>query len=216
MNVKTQKIYDEVFQHPTSQRLEWCDVKAMFEEIGMVEEQRNGNMKVTIHGHSMVFKSPSLSAIASNEQITEIQKMLKAKNPQENDSTETQFLVVLDHQEARVYAAESSGAIGVRFTPVDHEGHTSHVHSAHDYRTHAEEPNHDHYYAAIAKSLKGADQILVFGSGEGSSSAKDKFVKYLAEKEPKIQEHIVGIHKIDASHMSENELLAKAREVFEE
>lgn len=215
MNPKTQKIYDEVFQHPTSQRLEWYDVKAMFEELGRVDEQRNGNMKVTLHGHSMVFKSPSLSAIASPEQIAEIQKMLSAKSPQSNGSIENHYLAVLDHKEARVYATESSGSIGVRFTPVDHEGHTSHVHSSQDYRSHAEEPDHDSFYSPIAVSLKDADQILIFGSGEGSSSAKDKFVKFLAKESPEIYKNIVGIHKIDASHMSESEVLAKAREVFE-
>lgn len=182
----------------------------------MVEEQRNGNMKVTVHGHEMVFTTPSLNAVASPEQIIEIQKMLKLKPAQKNQSVETHYLVVLDHQEARVYATESSGSIGVRFTPVDQQGHTSHVHSAHDYRSHAEVTNHDSYYLAISQSLIDADQILVFGSGEGSSSAQDKFVKFLKEKQPKIHDAIVGIHKIDASHMSENELLAKAREIFGE
>jgi hypothetical protein len=41
--------------------------------------------------------------------------------------------VVIDHQEAKVYHTEVSGAVPERITPYDPHGYGRHLHSAHEW-----------------------------------------------------------------------------------
>jgi hypothetical protein len=42
------------------------------------------------------------------------------------------LLVVIDHQEARVYRTEVHGAVPVSIAPYDPHGYKKHLHSAHE------------------------------------------------------------------------------------
>jgi hypothetical protein len=41
------RTYNTIFQHPISHNLGWQDVHALFRQLGQVEEEPNGNFKVT-------------------------------------------------------------------------------------------------------------------------------------------------------------------------
>ena len=62
--------------------------------------------------------------------------------------------------------------------------------------------------------MKGAKQILLFGTGTGAASAMDYLVKELKHNHHEIAERIVGTVKVDEHHMTDDQLLAKAREMF--
>ncbi|MEQ1821222.1 MAG: hypothetical protein ABL949_01805 [Fimbriimonadaceae bacterium] len=94
------------------------------------------------------------------------------------------------------------------------DGTTSHVHSAHDFKDSNGQPDYYVYFEHVAKSLVGADQILIFGSGTGSSSAMELFVAWLGKRQKPVAARVVGTVKVDKSHLTEAELLAKAREFY--
>ena len=129
------------------------------------------------------------------------------------------LLVVLDHREARVYSTELKtelkGAVPERITPFDPHGHGAHLHNMSDEHSDGKsQPERKGFYEAIAKTLRGAEQILLFGSGTGKSSAIDQLVADLREHHADVAAKIIGSVKVDAHHMTDNQLLAKAREFY--
>ena len=68
------------------------------------------------------------------------------------------------------------------------------------------------FYEAIAKTLQGADKILIFGTGTGASSAMEQLLVDLKHNHHDLAERVVGSMTIDEHHRTDDQLLAKARE----
>lgn len=215
MNSSTQRTYDQVFQHPMTHSLEWRDVRSMFEALGKVEEQHNGNLKVSMAGNAFVIKSPSSDGVATCDEVSRIRRILLTTQEQNRHESGHHILIVIDHQGARVFRREIKGTVPERVTPYDPRWQKEHVHSPHDFERHDGSPNQSAYYAAIAKQVADSDLLLIFGSGSGSSSAMDAFVAWLAEHRPSVSERIVGAITVDASHLTDDQLLAKARDIYD-
>src|SRR5436309_3265147 len=135
-----------------------------------------------------------------------------------SDTTATapHLLVVIDHQEARVYRTEVSGAVPERITPYDPHGFGKHLHSAHEWTDGKRLPERKRFYEAVANTLRGAAQVLLFGSGTGRSSAMDMLLADLKAHHPDVAERVVGSVVVDAHHTTEGELLAQARAFYAE
>ena len=129
-------------------------------------------------------------------------------------TTAPHLLVVLDHHEARVYHTEVRGAIPERIVPYDPDGHGRHLHSAHEWTDGKRQPERKSFYEAIAKTLRGAEQVLLFGSGTGKSSAMEQLLADLKDHHPDVAEKVIGSVVVDAHHTTESQLLAKAREFY--
>ncbi len=126
----------------------------------------------------------------------------------------SQYLVVVDRNGAKVYRSEGVGSEGETLT-----AHGTHHHGrgdrtsaeGNDGKTHAETKA---FADEVAKSLHAADQILFLGSGTGNSSAAHQLLAELKHHHPAVAAKVVGEVHADATHMSEGQLLAKAREFF--
>ena len=126
------------------------------------------------------------------------------------------LLVVIDHQEARIYRTEVHGAVPVRVTPYDPHGSGRHLHSAHEWTDGKRQPERKSFYESVAKTLRGAEQVLLFGSGTGRSSAMEMLLADLKAHHPDVAGKIVGSVVVDAHHTTEDQLLAKARDFYAE
>ena len=73
-------------------------------------------------------------------------------------------------------------------------------------------PERKSFYDAVAKTLAGASDILIFGSGTGASSAMEMLLAALQEHPPDVAKCVVCSMVLDAQHLTEDQLLAKARE----
>ncbi len=126
------------------------------------------------------------------------------------------LLVVLDHHEARVYRTEVQGSVPEKLEPYDPHGFGRHMHSANEWTDGKSRPERKTFYEAIAKTLRGAGQVLLFGSGTGKSSAMDQLLADLKEHHSDVAATVVGSVVVDAHHTTEAQLLAKAREFYAE
>jgi hypothetical protein len=104
----------------------------------------------------------------------------------------------------------------VRITPYDPHGFGRHLHSAHEWTDGKRQPERKSFYEAVATTLQGAEQILLFGSGTGRSSAMEMLLDDLKAHHPDVAAKIVGSVVVDAHHTTENQLLAKARDFYAE
>jgi len=215
LNSKTQGTFDQIFQHPITHNLEWRDLKAMFSHLGEIEEEHNGNLKVTIGTHTIVFQSPDLSENASVETVTSIRHFLRTAHSDVSSIEAPHVLIVIDHREARIYHLELNDSAPETIRPYDPNGDKTHVHHRkHEDSGHNQQLTYDSYFRAIGTSLKDVEQIVIFGSGVGASSAMELLVNWLRKHEPKICDRIVAKISVDQSHMSEVQLLAKARTTY--
>ena len=160
----------------------------------------------------MVFHSPTDSNVATVEEITKIRHFLHESGVVETNET-LPILFVIDHREARIFHLGATDLTAEVLKPEDPQGHEGHVHSAHAFDDHQGNPHRETFFRAIAKSLEAADQVIIFGSGTGSSSERELFGTWLAEHEPKLAAKIVASDVVDESHLTDGQLLAKAREV---
>jgi hypothetical protein len=137
---------------------------------------------------------------------------MKTKTPH---STAKQVLVIVDHHEASVFTSIQSDATPVKMVPYDPEGHRTHLHSRNEDTDGKRQPVQKSYYEAIAAAIHDADQILIFGSGTGESSAMDSLVADLHSNHVDLAGRVVGTERINGHHDTPKELLSKARDYFE-
>lgn len=124
------------------------------------------------------------------------------------------LLVVIDHQEAKIYHIEVDGGLPMRIAPFDPQGHRKHLHSLDEWTSGKRQAESKSFYEAIAQTLQGADQILLFGSGTGRSSAMDVLLTDLKKYHADVAKKVIGAVVVDAHHSTEGQLLAKAREIY--
>jgi len=195
--------------------LEWRDIKALFESIGDVEEEHNGNWKVTLNGQATVFQAPNDSKTASLDQVAQIRHLLEGSDLAKNSDDASDILLVIDHQVAKIFHPKAKDSAPHRILPFDPDGSKAHVHpTGHEDSGRNQQPKHDAYFGQIAKALGDAEQILIFGAGTGSSSTMNLFVAWLKDHHHRAAEHVREAVVVDLGHLTDGELLAKARDIF--
>ena len=131
------------------------------------------------------------------------------------DRQDTHLLVVIDHREARIYRAELRGSVPQRI----HAVRSARLRTVSALRpgtspTASASPERKTFYEAVANTLRGAEKILLFGSGTGASSAMDQLLADLKRRHPPLAQRVVGSIVVDEQHSTEDQLLAKAREFY--
>jgi hypothetical protein len=207
--------YDAMFQHPVARNLHWREVRSMLDAVGNVVEEHNGNLKVTRNGQVLLLQRPRKN-ITEVQAIMDIRRFLERSGepPAAAAADGTHLLVVIDHREARIYKAELSGSVPQRVVPYDPHGFGRYLHYVQNDSNGQRRPEAVSFYEAVAKTLQGAAAILVFGSGTGASSAMDQLLAQLKRHHPELAGRVIASVAVDEGHLTENQLLAMAREFF--
>ncbi len=129
-------------------------------------------------------------------------------------SNGTHLLVVIDHRQARIYRVELSGSLPQRITPYDPGGFGRHLHSVQDDSNGWQKPERKSFCDAVARTLRGAEKVLIFGSSTGASSPMDYLLAELKQHHRDVAKHVVGSIVLDEQHLTEDQLLARAREIY--
>jgi hypothetical protein len=210
------RIYDGIFRHPAARNLGWRDVRSMLGALGEVAEEPNGNLKITRNGQTLVLHSSLDKNVAEIEELMAIRHFLERSGAVEPEAAAKgmHLLVVIDHRQARVYETEVHGSVPQRITPYDPDGFGRHLHYVQDDSNGQRKPELKSFYEAIAKTLKGAEQVLLFGSGTGASSAMEELLAELKHHHGDVAKCIVGSVVLDETHLSDDQLLAKARDFY--
>ena len=210
------RTYEMIFRHPAAHNLEWRHVRSLLEELADVEEEHNGNLKVTRGAQTLVLQPSLQKDVADVDDLMKIRHFLEhsgaaAPNPGAQGS---HLLVVIDHREARIYRAELHGSLPERITPFDPQGFGRRLHYVQDDSNGQRKPERKSFYQDVARRLRGAGQILLFGTGTGASSAMQQLLAELKLHHFDVAQRIVGSIAVDEHHLTENQLLARAREFY--
>jgi hypothetical protein len=212
------KVYQRVFQHPMPNNLQWREVSSMLSALADtdVAEDAKGNLKITRNGQMLTLHRPRGKDLADKQELMQVRHFLERSETPLAPSAPagSHLLVVIDHREARIYSTELHGAVPQRITPYDPFGFGRDLHYKQDDSNGQRKPESKSFYEAVAKTLAGAKQILMFGTGTGASSAMEQLLLDLKQHHKDIAARVVGSVAVDEHHLTEDQLLAKARELF--
>jgi hypothetical protein len=213
-----QKTYQRIFQHPMAHNLQWREVWSMLGAIGNVVavEESNGNMKASRNGQTLVLHRPRGKDLADKRELMQVRHFLERSGaPVPSPAAAgSHLLVVIDHREARIFSTELHGSVPQRIAPYDPFGFGRDLHYNQDDSNGQRKPEQKSFYEAVAKTLQGARQILLFGTGTGASSAMEQLLLDLKKHHHDIAERVIGSVTVDEHHLTEGQLLAKARQYF--
>ncbi len=210
------RTYEAIFRHPAAHNLDWHDVRLLLGELGQTSVEPNGNLKVTRHGHTLVLHPPRTKEVAETKAILELRHFLELSEAAAPaaEKGESHWLVVINHHEARLFRSEMHGAVPQQILPHEPADYFRHAHNAKDFSRGQEKPDPNSFFEPVAHALTGTGQILLFGTGKGTSSEMEQFVTWLKKHHADLVQRIVGTVVIDERHLTEPQLLAKAREFY--
>lgn len=212
-----QRTFDAIFQHPIARNLTWREVCSMLDSMSdIVQEINDRAVKLSCNGQTFILHHPLQKNISDVQQLMGLRHFLESlslpiSHPQ---SAGLHLLVVIDHRLARIYKAELHGSVPQRVLPFDRNGAGRHLHYVENDSNGQRRPEVKSFYEAIASTLQGAEQIMLFGSGTGASSAMDHLLSELNLHHKELAQRVVASVVVDQAHMTEDQLLAKARECY--
>jgi hypothetical protein len=210
------RTYNTIFQHPVSHNLKWHDVHALFRHLGQMEEEPNGHLKVTRNGQTLVLHPPRTKDVSETSEVMSLRHFLKKSDtplPAANEKG-SHWLLVIDHHEARIYRSEMHGTIPQKFVPHEPEAHLHLANDAKDFSRGKDKPDPNSFFKPVAGALQACGQILIFGTGAGTSSEMEQFITWFKLHHPDQAARIIGSLVVDERHLTEDQLLAKARDFY--
>jgi hypothetical protein len=211
------RTYERIFQHPISHNLEWRDVHALLDKLGETVHEHNGNLKVTRNGQVLVLHAPRHKDVAEMDELMSLRHFLERSEQTQDTENEKEvhLLLVIDHHEARIFHVEVRGAVPQRIFPQKPEDFFRHARDSKEVSRGQEKQDRNSFFEPVAKALQTSGPILIFGTGTGSSCEAEQFSAWLKIHHAEMAGRIIGLVAVDKHHLSESQLLAKAREFYE-
>ena len=133
-----------------------------------------------------------------------------------SDTFEKFVVVTITEHEARVWATGiKRGSIPQRiFAPSGLNSH--HFRDDPKHQGRGDGPGVPAYFKEIILAISDASEILIIGHGHGKASAMMHFVQYVERKHPELAKKVVDAIDTNFTAMTELEILAVARDWFDE
>ena len=213
-----QNTLENVFQNPVSSELEWHDIIALIEQIGTVKTKNNGQLTFTVNGTPWIFHRAKDQDTSDRPQVRALRAFLESVGFHQNSPIDTnsklRLLVVISQHETLIFRSEEKGSVPERLHPFDPHGTLRMLKHTQGNNAEARAPESLAYYEAISKTLTGAEEILLMGSGTGASSAMTHLKDYLETHHKDTAASIVGALTVDIEALTEGQLLQEARAFY--
>ncbi len=207
------RTYEKIFRHPLSHSLTWRDIRALLPILGSVVDAPNGNQIIVRHGQTYTLQRSAMNGPVTESDVMKLRHFLvDSEEPDVVAANEAgHFLLVINHHEARVFQSIMRGTLPEQIIPVDRKETDRHELRSNDFAPGRERPDPSAFFKPVAQALGAATQILIFGSGTGTSSEMLQFTTWLRQHHPELARKIIGTRVVDEHHLSEAQLLAGAR-----
>jgi hypothetical protein len=163
----------------------------------------------------LVLHSVSKKDVAEMDELMNLRHFLERSETAAETKGENQihWLLVIDHHEARIFHVEVSGGIPQKILTGKPE-YFRHAEDSKETSRGQEKPNPNTFFEPIAKTLKATGPILIFGTGTGTSNEAEQFNDWLKIHHRQVSVRVVGCLAVNEHHLSEGQLLAKARDFY--
>jgi hypothetical protein len=208
-----QHTLEHLLSHPLAANIKWPQVLALLKAMGDVTPESKDRYRVTVDGHTEVFRPPRHGDVTA-DMVMKLRRFLTS-SPATTEELDRgrDLLVVVDHDSATVYEFEPPAEQLATVAPYDPLGRLRHLHHVEGNYQGQRTPEVPAYYRAIAEAVRGARTIVIFGHGDGHSDAARLLRERLTEDLP--APRVIEV-SVDVKAFTEPELLAAARQVFED
>ena len=208
------RTYNTIFGKPDSHDVGWQEIHALFQKLGQVADETNGDLKVTRHGQILVLHPPRAKDAYEKDEILALRHFLERSESlaPELNGRDPHMLLVIDHHEARLFCSEVNGGIPHQILPYEPGGYFWHTRKPKNSSKGVKAPNLNDFFKHIAEALQAAGQILIFGTG--TSREMDQFMAWLNLNQPDVAGRIIGSIVVKVDLLVEGRLLEKAREFY--
>lgn len=134
-----------------------------------------------------------------------------------SDISNKLVVITITRDEARIWATglDKGSRPEKIFAPAE-KGSFHHLRQTLHQSGHSDDPADWGYFDLIANEVKDASEILLIGHGEGKANAVLRFVQFVERNNPVVAKKIVGAIDTNLFSMTENQILASAREWFDQ
>ncbi|MGO9991795.1 MAG: hypothetical protein ACLPTF_04670 [Steroidobacteraceae bacterium] len=216
---------EALFRHPPAHNLEWMDVVALIEKIGVVHEKGGNKFSFDVGGAHYLMHKPHTKELTSSEVVDLRHFLQRAGWSPDAPSQATAhpepaaptLMVVLDHHGARIYRidAASGDASKQKITPYDPHHFLHHLTHKEQSREQGQRaPEDAGFYKRIADALAAGGRIVVVGHGTGKSDAAQHLTEYLRTHHHETYQRIVREIAADLSAITTPQLLALAEQAL--
>ena len=214
-----------LFRHPTAHNLEWMDVIALFDKIGIVHRKANAKFAIELAGEHYLLQKAHTKDLTSSD-VVDLRHFLQRAgwSPEAPSHAAARrnlepatLMVVVDHHGAKIYRIEpgSSDASPHKIAPYDPNHFLHHLTHKDQLREEGQRTSEDPgFYRQIGDSLAAASRILVVGHGKGRSNAARHLVEYLRVHHHETYQRIVREVESDLSAITTPQLLELAEQAF--
>jgi hypothetical protein len=210
------KTYEAINGDSPASSLTWNEVRVFFRQFAPVAERANGDLMVLRNGQTLLLHLALADELVELDQLRQIRDFLarSAKPLPAAGAGDGDWLVVIDHREARVFHSVGTTVVTQLIAPPDPDDYFRHEHNSKDFSRGKERPDPNTFFKPIADALQGAGRIVVFGNGKGMSNEMEQFVSWLKRHSAAIAGRIVATRVVDEHHLTDSQLFALARACF--
>lgn len=131
-------------------------------------------------------------------------------------STKKFVVVALTQDLARIWRhGLEKGMKSENLSAPDANGLHRHVRQMQHHGGHTQDPAEQGFFDILAEKLRGSSEVLILGHGSGKANAMDRFFEYVGKHDPQLAKQIMGRVEADLNALSDDQILAKAREWFD-
>lgn len=218
-----------LYAHPLQHGVRVSKVEALFRALGAeVTERENRRLKILMPSGQETWirvgcglGAPDLDSEAvmrvrhflQESGITPDHPEADAASPRGDQGH--RLVLHLDHHRTDVFRLEGEEVEHAVLRPHGVWGSGEHLTHRHDRDVAGQRaPRDAAYLASIAEAMTAADVVLLLGHGSGESDLRQVLLHYLAHHRRDLLERIVGVVTLDDAGLSEQAIVAIAREHF--
>ncbi len=218
-----------LYAHPLQHGVRVAKVEALFRSLGAtvtelgdrrLRLQMPAGQETWIHT-SCGLRQPDLDA----EAVMRIRHLLQeagvtpdhpeAEEPSARGDQSRRLILHLDHRHTDVFRLEGEEVEHAVLKPHGIWGTDQNLSHRHDRDQAGQRAPVDHdYLARLAAAIADADVVLLLGHGRGANDMRQLLLHDLESHHRELVDRIVGIETLDDGGLSDDQLLALAREYF--
>ena len=224
-----QRTLEAIWAHPLSHGLRSAEVEALLRQLGAEVEPQGSRFMVRFPGGPCSWIHVGGGGLRQGDLDSEAVLRLRhwlseaGVSPQHPEASPdgprgdqaVRLVLLLDHRQTRLFRLDGEALDQAVLQPHGLWASGENLSHRHDRDIAGQRAPLDHaYLEQIAQALQGADAVLLLGHGRGESDLRTPLLRYLTTHHPALLERVVADATVDASALSDPQVLALARQIF--
>lgn len=208
---RSARTYEKVFAHPLSHDLEAEAVRHLLRELGHDVKDDDRRVIARYSSHTLALHVAPDKTPLPTDALMVLRHYLQATAAKSDPTPAGDCCLVIDHHEARILSLDGSHAQPQRIVARSTKAQEAETHGERNFHLGKEKTDPKAYFQATATAVRSAHRVVLLGNGKGTASEMELFAAWLEHHEPAVAAKIAGKLVVDEHHLTDGELVTKAR-----